>query len=264
MPQMLQKAGNFMNIAIITGASSGIGAEFALQFDNILKSVDEFWLIARRKDRLDELSEKLNHKTRVITMDLTDAMEREELKELLRRENPVVRVLVNCAGYGIMGKFSEMELKEQTGMLDLNCMALTEVTYLCIPYMRRKSRIIQLASSAAFLPQPGFAVYAATKAYVLSFSRALREELRPKEIVVTAVCPGPVRTEFFDTAERYGKTLAIKKLTFVNADKVVREAIEAAGKRKAMSVCSPWIRLFWFFTKVLPHGFLLKIVGLLK
>ena len=162
-----------MNIAVITGASSGIGKEFARQMDEGLRRVEEFWLIARRKDQLEELAGKLSHRARVLPLDLTLREDVKRFHLLLQKEKPQIRLLVNCSGYGIMGNFAGLELEEQTGMIDLNCRALTEMTYLCIPYMKRKSRIIQLASSAAFLPQPGFAVYAASNSYVLSLSRAL-------------------------------------------------------------------------------------------
>ena len=128
---------------------------------------------------------------------------------------------------------------------------------LCLPYMKKKSRIIQLASSAAFLPQPGFAVYAATKSFVLSFSRALRAELKQRQIYVTTVCPGPVRTEFFEVAEQYASTLAIKKYTMVEAERVVREALQASCKNRPMSVCSLPMQLFWAGTRLLPQDAML-------
>ncbi len=149
-------------------------------------------------------------------------------------------------------------------MIDVNCKALTRMTYLCIPYMQKNSRIIQLASSAAFLPQPNFAVYAATKSYVHSFSRALNQELRSKEIYVTAVCPGPVDTPFFDIAEKTGSTLAVKKLTLVRADQVVERAIADSYHRHEKSVYSAWIKSFDIAAKVIPHSVLMKVMRHLK
>lgn len=253
-----------MNIAVITGASSGLGKEFALTLDRGLVCVDEFWLIARRRDRLEELASQLDHPARILSLDLTLETDRRAFDELLHKEQPVIRMLINCSGYGIMGHFSQLPLKEQSGMIELNCLALTEMTYACLPFMKKKSRIIQLASSAAFLPQPDFAVYAASKSYVLSFSRALREELRERQIYVTAVCPGPVRTEFFDLAERRGTTLAIKKYTMVEADKVVRDALRASAKRRELSVCSLPIKAFRLLAATVPHSVLLRIMRHLK
>ena len=253
-----------MNIIIITGASSGMGLEFALQLDNIFHNIDEIWLIARRKKELLQVAQYMEHTTRVLDMDLTNSAHMQRLEHLLREEKPVIRMLVNCAGYGIMGDFSEGDKKELLGMIDLNCHALTEMTYLCIPYMKKNSRIIQLASSAAFLPQPDFAVYAASKSYVYSFSRALARELAPRKIYVTAVCPGPVDTPFFDIAEKSGSTLGIKKLTIAKADKVVQQAIADSYKKKEHSVYSRVIRSFELLAKVVPHSVILKMMSYMK
>lgn len=253
-----------MNIILITGASSGMGVEFALQLDNVFHNIDEIWLIARRKKEMLEVAQYLEHPTRVLDMDLTNNNDIERLKRLLSDEKPVIRMLVNSAGYGIMGDFSKSDIGDELGMIDVNCKALTQMTYLCIPYMKKNSRIIQLASSAAFLPQPNFAVYAATKSYVYSFSRALNQELRTKEIYVTAVCPGPVDTPFFDIAEKTGSTLAVKKLTLVRADQVVEKAIEDSYHRREKSVYGAWIKSFEAAAKLLPHSAILELMRFLK
>lgn len=250
-----------MNIIMITGASSGMGTEFAFQLDNVFEdTIDEIWLIARRKEQLLEVASSMEHTTRVLDMDVTKQEDMTRLQNLLAAEKPVIRMLVNCAGYGVMGEFTTLNMKEQLGMIDVNCKALTQMTYLAVPYMRKNSRIIQLASSAAFMPQPGFAVYAASKAYVNSLSRALSEELRKKKIYVTSVCPGPVDTPFFDIAEKDGKILAVKKLTMADSEKVVAKAIEDSYRKKTVSVYSRYIQLFALLTKVLPHQLLLTIL----
>ena len=253
-----------MNIIIITGASSGMGLEFALQLDDIFDRIDEIWLIARRKKKMLEVAQFMKHTTRVLVMDLTNSADMQRLENLLKEKKPAIRMLVNCAGYGIMGDFSEGEKSQLLGMIDLNCRALTEMTYMCIPYMRKNSRIIQLASSAAFLPQPNFAVYAASKSYVHSFSRALARELAPRKIYVTSVCPGPVDTPFFDIAEKNGSTLAIKKLAIAKADKVVKLAIEDSFKKKERSVYSGLIRGFEAVAKAVPHKVILKMMDYMK
>lgn len=252
------------NIVIITGASSGLGLEFAIQLDQILHSTDELWLIARRKERLEELEKLLDIPVRIIPMDVTDEKDMAAFKNLLQRENAAIRLLINCAGFGLMGRFESLSIEEQQAMLEVNCKALTCMTYYCIPYMKKNSRIIQLSSSAAFLPQKNFAVYAATKSFVLSFSMALRTELSKKGIWVTAVCPGPVETEFFDIAEKYGTTLAIKKITMVSSQRVVKLALMDSHDRKAVSVCSLPIKAFRVVSKLIPHSFILKIVGCFK
>lgn len=253
-----------MNIAVITGASSGIGMEFAIQMDEYFDSIDEFWLVARRRDRLEKLSGQLRHKVRILAMDITNEAQLDRLVDTVQDRKAVVRILVNCAGYGIMGNFAGQPTEPETGMIRLNCEALTGVTHRLIPYMRRGSRIIQMASSAAFLPQPDFAVYAATKAYVLSFSRAIGEELKDLGIYVTSVCPGPVDTPFFDIAERSGITLSIKKYTMVSAEEVVRLALRDSCHRRTVSVYSMPIKAFHVFAKLIPHALILKLMSAMK
>ena len=254
-----------MNIIIITGASSGMGVEFALQLDNVFdESVDEIWMIARRKKEMLEIAQHMEHTTRVLDMDVTNELHIDKFRRLLKEEKSVIRMLVNCAGYGVMGKFTKLEENEQLGMLDVNCKALTQMTYMCIPYMRKNSRILQVASSAAFLPQPDFAVYAASKAYVYSFSRALNRELRSKKIYVTAVCPGPVDTPFFNIAEKNGKILTIKKMAMAKADKVVEKAIKDSYYKRESSVYGVIIRFCEIFSKIVPHKIVLTLTEIIK
>lgn len=252
------------NIVIITGASSGIGQEFALQMDDYFNSIDEFWLIARNYQNLQNTAKVLRHKTRLFPFDITDPEKLDQLGNAVLEHEGVVRMLINCSGYGIMGPFCEQDTGLETGMIRLNCEALTELTHRMIPYMRPGSRIIQMASSAAFLPQPDFAVYAATKAYVLSFSRALGQELKKAGIYVTAVCPGPVDTPFFDIAEAAGSTLAVKKYTMVTADRVAALALKDSLRRRPLSVCSFPIKAFRILCKAVPGSLLLQGMALLK
>lgn len=272
------------NIIIVTGASSGMGKEFVKRIDQRFPKVDEIWLIARRKDVLQELADSCNHTCKVLAFDLCEKQAQDEIKDLLAEEQPQITLLVNSAGYGILGPFykdteavknadfvknEKMSvdagwMKEQTGMVSLNCEVLTAMTYLCIPYMKKGSRIIQLASSAAFLPQPKFAVYAATKSYVLSFSRALNEELRSRQIHVTAVCPGPVNTEFFDRAEKGSDTLFIKKLVMAKPERVVKKALLDAKDKKDVSVYSLPIQAFYLASKLLPHKLMLMVMRMMK
>ncbi len=271
------------NIIIVTGASSGMGKEFVKQIDKRFPRVDEIWLIARRKDVLCNLAKSCNHVCRIFAYDLCDKQSIEKLRLLLETEQPRITLLVNSAGYGILGPFyQEAEqsneifvkneetvinktwMKEQTGMVSLNCEALTAMTYLCIPYMKKGGRIIQLASSAAFLPQPKFAVYAATKSYVMSFSRALNEELRDRQVFVTAVCPGPVDTEFFERAEVGSDTLFIKKMVMAKPQDVVYKALLDARNKKDVSVYSLPIQAFYVASKLLPHKLMLLIMRAMK
>lgn len=249
-----------MNIIIITGASSGLGREFARQLDQGMRRIDEFWLIARRRDRLEKLAGELRHTTRLFACDLTDAEQMAAFRETLYRERPAIRMLIHSAGYGLIGDFAKIDRDGQLGMIDLNCRALTALTYDCLPFLRRGSRIIPVASSAAFTPEPGFAVYAATKAYALSFSEALGEELRRQEIWVTAVCPGPVDTEFFDLAERYQKGLAMKKKLMVQPERVVRKALRDSAARRSVSVCTLLIGGYRVLGSLLPDALVLRVM----
>ena len=253
-----------MKVAVITGASSGIGRCFAQYMDNGFSNIDEFWLVARSEDRLKELANSLKHKTRIFPLDITLDYNIEELEFKLIKKSATVCMLINCAGYGIMGSFQSQNRDEVLGMIRLNCEALTNVTHRLIRYMKKESRIIQMASSAAFVPQPDFAVYAASKAYVEHFSEALREELYDQGIYVTSVCPGPVDTPFFDIAEQNGKTLRIKKLTMIEPIKVVKQAMYDSYRKKSVSVPGKSIKLFQIFAKCTPHSWILKIMKKLK
>jgi hypothetical protein len=248
-------------IAVITGASSGMGKEFALQISEKYKTIEEIWLIARSTDKLNEVKRQIHGKTvRVLSLDLTRENDINFYKSLLERQNPMIRVLVNAAGYGVMGHFDEIPYEDSVGMIDLNCRALTAITAISLPYMSYPSNIINLASSAGFLPQPSFAVYAATKAMVLSYSRALNQELKDKGITVTAVCPGPVDTPFFDRAEKITKTKAFKNILRVKPDKVVKKALLDAYNFKDVSVYGTTIKAFRGVTKVVPDGMIINFI----
>ena len=253
-----------MNVIIITGASSGIGMEFALQLDKYFKNIDEFWLVARSRDKLEALGSRLQHKARIFPMDITRPEGLALLEATVKRQNAIVRLLINCAGYGIMGAFETADRDEVLGMVRLNCEALTAITHRILPYMKKGSRIIQLASSAAFLPQVNFAVYAATKAYVLSFSRALGKELLERGIYVTSVCPGPVDTPFFDRAEKTGTTLQIKKYVMAKTKNVVAKALRDSYHKRTTSTYSIPIQAFRVAAKLMPHDLCLKITTELK
>ncbi|MCM1268130.1 MAG: SDR family NAD(P)-dependent oxidoreductase [Bacteroidales bacterium] len=227
-----------MRIAIITGASSGLGAEFAGQLDKALGKTDEIWLLARRKEPMERLAEKMMHKTRTIAIDLTDEKSLRQFAEVLSIQKPRITVLVNCAGVGSHGAFAEQSAAEIDAMLQVNITALTRMTKLCLPYLRKGSKVIQLASGAAFFPQADFAVYAASKAYVYSFSRALGRELKDRGIQVCAVCSGPVDTPFISQAYQNGeKPGRLKALFMAKPERVVRQAIADCRRGRSVSIC---------------------------
>lgn len=239
-----------MNIAIITGASSGMGMEFAGQIDKRLRKTDEIWLLARRREPMEKLAQSMHTKTRTIPIDLTSEKELRQFAEVLAISAPKITMLVNCAGVGYHGRFSGQSDEETTAMLRLNVEALTILTKICLPYMRKGSKIVQFASGAAFVPQANFAVYAASKSYVYSFSRALGRELKERGISVTTVCPGPVDTPFLEHAyEDISHMKRLKKLTMKGAGCVVAKAIEDCCKGKAVSVCGLPMKALYLATQ---------------
>lgn len=248
-----------MKIAIVTGASSGMGKEFVQQIDKKCYGLDEIWLLARRKEAMEELQGTTEAKLRIFPIDVSDKTMLNQFDECLAIEKPDVKILVNCAGYGKTGSFDQIEQKDTVGMIEVNCIGLTAITYSVLPYMSRHSYIINLASVAGILPQPDFAVYAASKAYVLSFSRALRREVKARGISVSAVCPGPVKTEFFQIAEQTGKTFMLKKFFYAKKEKVVSQALKEAFQKKEVIVYSLSMKGLRLLVKVFPQSLILDI-----
>ena len=246
-----------MRIAVITGASSGMGREFAIKLE-AQKNFEEIWVIARRADRLNELKEVLGKKVRPISLDLTEQESLNKFKAMLEEEKPEIEVLVNASGYGKFGAFEELDLDDQLGMLDLNAKALTAVTYLALPYLKQGSEVYQIASLSSFQPVPYLAVYGATKAYVLSFTRAIGAELRKKGIKMMAVCPGWVKTEFFERAVvKEGVITYFNQ--FFTSEQIVKRALRDMKKGKDVSVCGPKIRAQVLLTKLLHHRAVMRI-----
>ncbi len=245
------------NIAIITGASSGLGLEMCKIIDRD-EDFSEIWLIARRRARLEDLAKELSRSVKILALDLTDS---NFCSEFIKELDPEIRIglLINSAGLGFDGPFKEMKGREVREMIDLNVGALTDMTHLCLPYMDRGSRIINIASVAAFLPQPDFAVYAASKAYVLSLSRALNAELKSRGISVLAVCPNPMRTEFFEKASKSGGIKWFKALGAESPKKVAEKAMRRSGKKRDISLSHPASYFIRFASKILPHSWILKI-----
>ena len=190
-----------MDIAIVTGASSGMGREFAKAVDASF-GLDEIWVVARREERLKELEKECRTKVRVLPLDLSLPESLTRLGSLIRETGPHIRILVNASGYGLFGEFGPTELDGQLGIVDLNARALTAMCHMALPFMREGDSIVNLGSNSCWQPVPYMAVYAASKAYVLSFSRSLGRELKGRGIHVMCVCPGWVKTEFMDRARR--------------------------------------------------------------
>ncbi len=248
-----------MRIALITGASSGMGREFAVQLSK-KTDVDEFWLVARRENRLVELAQSLGVKTRIFALDLTNESAIDTLCVALAEEKPEIKYLVACAGYAKFGSYDEIEERDVSGMLDLNAKSLALLTQKSLPFMSKGDKIIHLASISAYMPVQNLAVYGATKAFVLSYSRALGAELKPRKISVTAVCPGWTQTEFFDCAKSDKETNGPKKFKPMSrTDKVVKKAIKDANKGKTVSIYGAYWKMMHAITKILPKSFAMRI-----
>ena len=224
-------------IAIVTGASSGLGREFVKQISKS-RALDEIWVIARRKDRLEEVRKLSKVALRPIALDLTEKSAFDVLRHALEAENPDVRFLVNAAGVGKIGMTRELTVQENDQMIDLNCRAAVDTTLTVLPYMGRGSELINICSVAGFQPLTGLNTYAAKKAFLLNWTKALHHELLLSGIRVTALCPYWVKdTEFIPVAKDTGKT-SINNFYFAgHAKYIVREALRAS--RLNMWVCSP-------------------------
>ena len=246
--------------ALITGATSGLGAEFARQLAPV---ASRLILVGRREERLGDLVESLrkeNPSLRVeaFRADLSLASERERLTAWIVREEIPLNLLVNNAGLGDLGPFDNAEWGRLSPMLEVNVTALTHLTHLILPMLRAQapSGILNVSSVAGFFPLPEMAVYAATKAYVTSFSEALRMELAPEGISVTALCPGPVPTEFFEVASRNGETIRAMDRSHpalaTAPQEVVREALKGLEKDKPGVIPNRLLALLVRTVRLLP------------
>lgn len=247
-----------MSIAVITGASSGIGLEFAKAITENY-AVDEMWLIARREERLRALSDVLPVRCRVLPMDLTDRASLEAYKCLLAEEKPRIAVMVNAGGFGKFGHHTAVNIEESLNMIDLNCKALLAMTELSLPYLAEGAEVFELGSLSAFQPVPYLNTYAATKAFVLSYTRGLRWELRDRRIKLMAVCPGWVGTDFFNRAA----TADSDAVTYFNKvytpEAVVKTALRDMKKGKDVSVHGLSVKMQVLAVKLLPHSLVMKI-----
>ena len=237
-----------MKIAIVTGASSGLGREIVRQIEAVFPEIERYWLIARRQNRLKELAASLPEgRAECLPLDLCDPMSFITLQEKLAGERPEVALLVNNAGCGYLGNLGEVETSTQTRMIDLNLRALTAVTNIVVPYLAPGGRILNVSSIAAFCPTPRMTVYSAGKSYVSAFTIGLAEELRRKGATATAVCPAPMRTEFLEVGRIAGRSDLFERLPYCDQVQVAGGALRAA--RAGRTIYTP--RLFYKFYRLL-------------
>ena len=229
-----------MKIAVVTGASSGIGREFVYAVDKI--GLDEIWVIARRQDRLEELKGKCSTSVRPIALDLSEDAGISAYRELLEEEKPNVHLLINAAGFGVFGPFAESDL---------------EKTLRSIPYIKRGGSIVNMGSNSSWQPVPYQTVYGASKSYVLNFSRALGRELKGRGIHVMCVCPGWIKTEFQQVAEHDRYIRYVDR--WYGPDEVVEQAMKDLEKKKQVSILGHPVRRQVRLVKFLPVNLIMDI-----
>lgn len=249
-----------MTIAIVTGASSGMGREFVRQLSEYVQ-VDAIWAIARRAEALETLKEEVSVPVRPIILDLLREESFYSIRKLLEAEKPDVKLLVNAAGFGKFGAYHKVTLEDDCRMIDLNCKALLVMTRLCLPYMSAGSHVLQLDSLSAFQPVPYITTYGATKAFVLSYSRSMNRELKPRGIRVMAMNPGWVKTEFFNHAFQTngdGEVQYFDRL--YEAKDVVRTGLrDLYRSRRDYSVHGLPVKLQVLAVKIVPHSIVMNI-----
>ena len=248
-----------MNIAIVTGASSGMGKEFVLQLGKYV-DVDEIWVIARREAALKALQSQVSTPVRPVVLDLLDSKSFETYAALLEKEKPHVKLLVNAAGFGKFGKFENISLEDDCRMIDLNSKALVIMTRLTLPYMERGSHVLQLDSLSAFQPVPYITTYGATKAFVLSYCRAMNRELRQSGIRMMAMNPFWVKTEFFSHAFQTNQSEVQHFHPLYEAKDVVATGLKDLYKtKKDISIHGLHAQLQVLGVKLLPHKLVMSI-----
>ena len=247
-------------VALVTGASAGLGVEFARQLS---KRGHRLVLAARRKDRLDELAKELG-KARAVAIDLSKKDSAARLLADLEANGETVDLLVNNAGFGLIGRFAELDAKRERQMIDLNVGTLTDLCRAVAPQMiaRKRGGILNVASTAAFQPGPKMAVYFATKAFVLSLSEALHEELKPHGVKVSCLCPGPTRTEFGEVAGFGGNGMFDK--VAMNAPEVVKVGLDGLEKNQAVVIPGLINKTVAVSGHFAPRSVVRKIAGAIK
>lgn len=241
-------------IAIVTGASGGIGQAFVREL--VRESLEEIWVVGRNRQRLLALKSEYGEKIIPVSMDLTKKDALHSFHDLLKKETPSVLWLINNAGMARMAPSWDFSLSETEQTIDLNCKVPAVLIHFCIPYMEKGAKILNVSSASAFQPLPYLNLYAASKAFTRSYSRALNAELGSYGVTVTAVCPGWVDTELL-TREINGEKVRFPGI--VSPEKVVKKALKDAKAGRDMSVCSLYVKCQHFNVKLLPQRLTMKL-----
>ena len=249
-----------MQIAIITGASSGLGKVFFEKVVERYPQLDEYWVVARSENKLKELAEqhpKLN--VRVLPLDLSDTKSFQKLDEVLKEQNPDIRVLINNAGYDKPGLFREMSHKDIISLINLNAMGTTMISRCCLPYMHEGSYQIITGSIGSFAPLPWRAVYSASKAYVRFFARALHEEERKCGVNIMLLSPGKMDTAMFHQNSTDSGNMSIQP--YLDLDKVTVKAMEKAERGCATYTPMVFYKMYRVLAKIVPSALMVKFTS---
>lgn len=248
-----------MDIAVISGASSGMGREFAKRLDSY--NLDQIWAIALDEEGLNTLKNELKTNVKVLPFDLTKEESFFKYQNELEENKPNVKYLFNCSGYGKEGRYDDINLSQSSNMIDLNCKSLVKMSELTIPYMDKGSKILQIASVAAYQPVPYMNVYAASKAFVLSYSRALSVELKNKGITVTCLCPFWTKTKFFDRAKETNAKVDVvtNYVAMYTPEFVVNKGLKALNRGKLVIIPGFIAKMQCLLVSILPKKIVMKI-----
>ena len=273
-----------MNIALITGASSGLGREFLKQLaERDLKNrirnqkrkemglepdqqlIDQFWVVARRKERLEELQELTDIPVVPFPLDLKEKESALKLKEAMEKENPTILYLICAAGFGRIGPATSIPIEDNDGMIDVNCRAAVDVTTVSFPYLQKGSKVIQICSTAGFQAMPNLAVYSASKSFLITYTKTLHHELLTKGIHVTAVCPYWIKdTEFIGNAEKTDSKGYNHYLFASKARNVVSWALFDSKINMWVSTPGPVCMVHRVFAKFVPHFVMTPLMELVR
>ena len=252
-----------MSIAIITGASSGLGTCYVDAVTQVFPEVDELWLIARREDRLCQVAAAHPDKRCVvIPMDMTNMDAYQALAQRLEREKPQVQALINDAGVAGGAPFEEMDLDHMLKIVDLNCKGATAITKTCLPYVVDGGTVLAVSSTSAFVPNTNLIVYCASKSYVSALCLGLREELRHRRINVCAVCPGLMLTEMSRKGDMIELTDGQKRLPVIDPQVAAVKSLRAAKRGRAVYTTGAPYKAYRLLAKLVPHVALVKFTGL--
>jgi len=249
-----------MKTAIITGASAGLGLEFVSQLEESFPEVDCVWLISRTAGKLEQAANLLKHAdAKILPLDLCSEADIDALEAELTREKPDVYLLINDAGCGNLGNIGDSSWRTETRIVDLNIRALTAVSAVCVPHMIAGGKIINISSIASFCANARMTVYSSTKAYVSCFTRGLAFELKGKGIGVTAVCPGPMKTEFLAVGKITGNSKTFETLPYCDPASVAKNSLKAAKAHKAVYTPRALYKVYRVLSGIVPHALLVKI-----